>query len=234
MVILDPGHGGIDGGAEANNLIEKDINLAIALNLRDFLSVQGFRVIMTREDDRSIHDQGITQISRQKRSDMYNRLAIIEDHPEAIFVSIHQNKFEQAAVCGAQVFYSQNHPDSQQLAQQIQTSFASLLQPDNTADYYVEFVFSLGELSPDGKGGYEIVNADFPTVGNLYLTEFEMQEIYQSEYSSASEGDAVKKGDKIGEASDSSYLEFKDGPHVHFEMTKDGKHISPREYLEIK
>lgn len=134
VVILDPGHGGIDGGAEANNLIEKDINLAIALNLRDFLSVQGFRVIMTREDDRSIHDQGITQISRQKRSDMYNRLAIIEDHPEAIFVSIHQNKFEQASVCGAQVFYSQNHPDSQQLAQQIQTSFASLLQPDNTRE----------------------------------------------------------------------------------------------------
>ena len=134
VVILDPGHGGIDGGAEANNLIEKDINLAIALNLRDFLSVQGFRVIMTREDDRSIHDQGITQISRQKRSDMYNRLEIIEDHPEAIFVSIHQNKFEQASVCGAQVFYSQNHPDSQQLAQQIQISFASLLQPDNTRE----------------------------------------------------------------------------------------------------
>lgn len=76
-----------------------------------------------------------------------------------------------------------------------------LLQPDNTADYYVEFVFSLGELSPDGKGGYEIVNADFPTVGNLYLTEFEMQEIYQSEYSSASEGDAVKKVSVSGSAS---------------------------------
>lgn len=134
VVIIDPGHGGIDGGAEANGLIEKDINLAISLNLRDFLSMQGFRVIMTREDDRSIHDQGITQISRQKRSDMYNRLALIEDHPEAIFVSIHQNKFEQASVCGAQVFYSQNHPDSQQLAQQIQSSFASLLQPDNTRE----------------------------------------------------------------------------------------------------
>lgn len=79
--------------------------------------------------------------------------------------------------------------------------YTFLLQPDNTADYYVEFVFSLGELSPDGKGGYEIVNADFPTVGNLYLTEFEMQEIYQSEYSSASEGDAVKKVSVSGSAS---------------------------------
>lgn len=79
--------------------------------------------------------------------------------------------------------------------------YTFLFQPDNTKDYYAEFVFSLGELSPDGKGGYEIVNADFPTVGNLYLTEFEMQEIYQSEYSSASEGDAVKKVSVSGSAS---------------------------------
>ena len=79
--------------------------------------------------------------------------------------------------------------------------YTFLFQPDNTKDYYVEFVFSLGELSPDGEGGYKIVNADFPTVGNLYLTEFEMQEIYQSEYSSASEGDAVKKVSVSGSAS---------------------------------
>ena len=75
VVILDPGHGGIDGGAEANNLIEKDINLAIALNLRDFLSVQGFRVIMTREDDRSIHDQGITPVS-YTHLDVYKRQSL--------------------------------------------------------------------------------------------------------------------------------------------------------------
>lgn len=63
-----------------------------------------------------------------------------------------------------------------------------------------------------------------------------IKSIYSSlaDNATVKKGDAVKKGDKIGEASDSSYLEFKDGPHVHFEMTKDGKHISPREYLEIK
>lgn len=48
------------------------------------------------------------------------------------------------------------------------------------------------------------------------------------------QGAKVAKGDKIGEASDAGYLEYKQGPHVHFEMTKDGKHVSPREYLEIK
>ena len=63
-----------------------------------------------------------------------------------------------------------------------------------------------------------------------------IKSIYSSlaDNATVKKGDAVKKGDKIGEASDSSYLEFKDGPHVHFEMTKDGKHISQREYLEIK
>ena len=91
-IILDPGHGGVDGGAQANGVSEKEVNLAISLQLRDLLSAQGFRVIMTREDDRSIHDEGITQISRQKRSDLYNRLAIIEDHPEAIFIRINLNR----------------------------------------------------------------------------------------------------------------------------------------------
>jgi N-acetylmuramoyl-L-alanine amidase len=132
VVILDPGHGGIDGGAQANGIVEKGINLAIAQNLRDLLSVQGFHVIMTREDDRSIHDEGITQIARQKRSDLHNRLAIMEDHPEAIFISIHQNQFPQPSCQGAQIFYSQNRLESQKLAQAIQESFQRNLQPENS------------------------------------------------------------------------------------------------------
>ncbi len=122
VIIIDPGHGGMDGGAQANGVTEKDVNLAVSLTLRDLLSQQGFHVIMTREDDRSIHEEGLTQISRQKRSDMYQRLKIIEDHPEAIFISVHQNKFEQSSSRGAQIFYSQNDPQS----------FQQNLQPDNT------------------------------------------------------------------------------------------------------
>lgn len=132
VVIIDPGHGGMDGGAQSNGIVEKGINLAIAQNLRDLLSVQGFHVIMTREDDRSIHDEGITQIARQKRSDLHNRLAIMEDHPEAIFISIHQNQFPQPSCQGAQIFYSQNRLESQKLAQAIQESFQRNLQPENS------------------------------------------------------------------------------------------------------
>lgn len=132
VIIIDPGHGGMDGGAQANGVTEKDVNLAVSLTLRDLLSQQGFHVIMTREDDRSIHEEGLTQISRQKRSDMYQRLKIIEDHPEAIFISVHQNKFEQSSSRGAQIFYSQNDPQSKVLAQKLQDSFQHNLQPDNT------------------------------------------------------------------------------------------------------
>ncbi len=62
-----------------------------------------------------------------------------------------------------------------------------------------------------------------------------LKSIYSSlaENTAVKKGDSVKKGTKIGEASDSSYLEWKEGPHVHFEMTKDGKNVSPREYLKI-
>ena len=107
---MTPATAASTAGRRANGVSEKEVNLAISLQLRDLLSAQGFRVIMTREDDRSIHDEGITQISRQKRSDLYNRLAIIEDHPEAIFVSIHQNKFEQASSRGAQIFFQPQQP----------------------------------------------------------------------------------------------------------------------------
>lgn len=131
VVIIDPGHGGMDGGAQANGIVEKNINLSIAQNLHDLLSVQGFHVIMTREDDRSIHDEGLTQVVRQKRSDLHNRLAIMEAHPDAIFISIHQNQFPQPSCQGAQIFYSQNRPESEKLAQVIQEAFQRNLQPDN-------------------------------------------------------------------------------------------------------
>lgn len=131
LIIIDPGHGGVDGGACANGLIEKDINLAISLNLRDLLSTQGFRVIMTREEDCSLHDEGITSISRQKRSDLHHRLALTEAHPDAVFISIHQNKFEQPSSHGAQIFYTTNFPEAELLAKSIQDHFISELQPEN-------------------------------------------------------------------------------------------------------
>lgn len=137
-IILDPGHGGMDGGAVGiGETVEKNINLQIALKLKDMLSLNGFDVIMTRDSDISIHDAEITSISRQKRSDMYNRLKIIEDYPNAIFISIHQNKFPQADSQGAQMFYSPNLKESEELARTLQQNFVTFLQPDNSREIKV-------------------------------------------------------------------------------------------------
>ena len=132
-VILDPGHGGEDGGAVGwQGTVEKDINLSIALKLRDLLELQGFTVYMTRDEDVMTCDPDLTGITARKKSDMHNRLELMEEHPEAVVLSIHQNLFEQEKYSGAQMFYGKNNPWSKDLAQCIQEAFASMLQPDNT------------------------------------------------------------------------------------------------------
>lgn len=131
-VIIDPGHGGSDGGAvgvAGNN--EKDINLSISLKLRSFFLAAGYQVIMTRQDDRSIHDPNRDTLREQKVSDIHNRFKFTQKYPKALFLSIHQNLYTEAQYSGAQVFYSKNNPDSKVLAQCLQADIHTLLQPQN-------------------------------------------------------------------------------------------------------
>lgn len=132
QIILDAGHGGFDGGAVASDgTVEKDINLKIALRLRDFLKLAGFEVIMTRESDVSTDDVESDIISVRKKSDLKNRLKLMNDYPEAIFVSIHLNKFTTSAAAGSQVFYGTRRKESKPLGEYIQQSIVRLLQPEN-------------------------------------------------------------------------------------------------------
>lgn len=136
VIIIDAGHGGSDGGAVGDGgIIEKDINLAISLTMRDIFTANGFDVIMTRDTDISIHDEGVKGTRNQKVSDIHNRLAVVESHPDAIFLSVHQNKFTSAGSKGAQIFYSPNNPQSEQLAAILQEEFISALQPENHRKY---------------------------------------------------------------------------------------------------
>ncbi len=132
VIIIDPGHGGIDGGAVgANNIVEKDINLNISFILKDLLEFNGYQVIMTRDSDISIHDEGITSVRKQKTSDLHNRLKIIQDCPGSVFISIHQNKFGDTRSNGTQIFFSPNHPDSQRWAKILQQDVVLQLQKNN-------------------------------------------------------------------------------------------------------
>ncbi len=130
-VIVDAGHGGFDGGAVVNDILEKDINLEIANSLCNMLRASGFRVICIREDDSSTESDPTATIAARKRSDLNNRLEIAKENPDAIFVSIHLNKFQSPSVKGAQMFYSINNEKSKILAEALKDSVKSLLQPDN-------------------------------------------------------------------------------------------------------
>ncbi len=132
VIIIDAGHGGEDGGAVgADGTNEKDINLEIALKFNEFLTVMGYQTRMVRTTDISIHNQGADTIRERKASDIRNRTAIMEEYKNCLYVSIHQNKYEDSRIWGAQTFYSPNNEASKTLAQFIQTSIASGIQPDN-------------------------------------------------------------------------------------------------------
>ena len=130
-IIIDAGHGGVDGGGSGYGAVEKDINLAIAMHLRDMMVALGFDVTMIRETDISIHDPSATTIRQKKHTDLVNRLNIINSSPGSIFVSIHQNMYHQSRYRGTQVFYAPHDPDSRLLAESIQGSVRRLMQPDN-------------------------------------------------------------------------------------------------------
>lgn len=129
VVILDPGHGGIDGGAVSRDgILEKDLNLAVSKELGRLLYAQGFHVVYTREDD-TMPDAGRTGASR-KMNDIAARLDVMKAYPDALFVSIHMNKYPGESPRGIQIYYAAKQEGSLALAEAIRSS-ALRIQPDN-------------------------------------------------------------------------------------------------------
>lgn len=132
LIIIDAGHGGEDGGAVVNDdIYEKDINLTIAQKANEILSFLGFNTQMVRETDILIYDSNSRTQRQKKNSDLRNRLKLMNTFENCIYLSIHQNKFDDSRIWGAQTFYSPNDEKSLILAQFIQSSIVSLTQPDN-------------------------------------------------------------------------------------------------------
>ena len=154
VIIIDAGHGGVDGGAvSADGTMEKELNLDIALRMNVYLQNLGYKTILTRSEDISIHDDSAGTIRQKKVSDLHNRLDIINSTPDSIFVSVHQNYYTQSKYSGTQVFYSVNNPDSEKLAGSIQNSVVTLLQPDNNR-----------QIKPSGTSIFLLHNATVPSV----------------------------------------------------------------------
>lgn len=123
------GHGAPDGGAVGSGgVLEKDLNLAVANLVQQFLEQGGTGVIVTRSDDNGIYDAD-DSIRSKKNSDLKNREKLIENSKADAFVSIHMNQFSDSRYSGPQVFYSGNNPQSEALAKSIQQSLIETVNP---------------------------------------------------------------------------------------------------------
>jgi len=134
-IIIDPGHGGIDGGAVgANKTLEKDLNLTLSKELKDMLTKEGYKVIMTRDGDNLSFGDKEKEIKNKKRADTKNRLRIAENTPGALFISIHMNYFEDASARGSQVFYSIKNPESRNFAELLKKSLLEYADSENNRE----------------------------------------------------------------------------------------------------
>ena len=119
-IILDAGHGGKDGGAtSASGVIERDIVLNITKMVEDQLRLQGFNVILTRNDD---NDLASPNAKNRKREDLNKRVEILNSEENAIAISIHANAISNSRWNGAQTFYDPSALENKQLATSIMDS----------------------------------------------------------------------------------------------------------------
>ena len=130
-VVLDAGHGGEDGGCEGNGLVEKDLNLDIALRIASLLRKQGVNVVLTREIDELLYDKNSDYEGKKKYQDVRRRLEIAKEQENPVLVSIHMNYFAQTQYSGLQVWYSKADARSRILANLVQSNIKYNLQLNN-------------------------------------------------------------------------------------------------------
>ena len=151
-VIIDAGHGGVDGGATScTGKLESAFNLEIALRLNDLMHLLGIHTEMIRTTDVSVYTQGET-IAAQKVSDLKERVRMVNESENALLLSIHQNTFPDSRYGGAQVFYGPEG-ESAQLAEALQSAFRNTVNPGSNrrskkADgvYLMEHIDTTGVL----------------------------------------------------------------------------------------
>ena len=149
-VIIDAGHGGMDSGASCEGVYEKELNLSLALMLGDMLKSSGYEVIQTRSDDIMLGNGAKGSV---KMADLKERVNLANSYDNAVFVSIHMNKFSQEKYSGLQVFYSKNNKSSASLAEKIQSNVKTMLQSGNNR-----------EIKQAGSNIFLLDNIDTPAV----------------------------------------------------------------------
>lgn len=121
IIVVDAGHGGIDPGANRPGVLEKDINLAIVLQMRDILQGYGAKVVLTRDTDVELSDQCDNEKVRGRyRRDLNARLEAIQESDADLFVSVHANANSNPRRRGVECFYAPKSAEGKILALSIQ------------------------------------------------------------------------------------------------------------------
>lgn len=142
IIVVDPGHGGIDPGAVGpSGIKEKDITLMVGQKLGRILSGAGAAVILTREEDVDLSDPGPGTLLEKKRQDLARRVAYANQREADLFLSIHVNSFPSSRWWGAQTFYLRDSPTGKQLAQAIQEELIRVLGDNNRRKVKPEIYF---------------------------------------------------------------------------------------------
>ncbi|MDO4481531.1 MAG: N-acetylmuramoyl-L-alanine amidase CwlD [Bacillota bacterium] len=131
-IVVDPGHGGIDGGAESRGgVCEKDINLSIGMKIKEIAEEEGWRVLMTRDRDEGLYSEDKGSIRSKKSEDLKKRQEIINNSGADAAVSIHLNSYPSSGVKGAQTFYPATSEEGRLIAETIQKKIKEKLDRDN-------------------------------------------------------------------------------------------------------
>jgi N-acetylmuramoyl-L-alanine amidase len=131
IVIIDAGHGGMDGGAVSpSGLYESTINLEIARKLELILAFFGTAAVMTRTEETLIYSEGADTIHKKKVEDTKRRIELVNATPNAVLLSIHQNIYPSGGPFGSQVLYAKTD-GSKLLAENIQQLLITTLNPKN-------------------------------------------------------------------------------------------------------
>lgn len=126
IIVIDPGHGGVDGGTNKDGILEKEVNLALARKLKNILGQKSYKVIMTRDKDVSLDSLCDMDIGRHQK-DLRARADIINSSNAQLFISIHVNcNFNRPATDGSIVFYSDRFSQNRELAYTVQRALNNM------------------------------------------------------------------------------------------------------------
>lgn len=132
IVVLDAGHGGEDGGAVSKSgIVEKDLNLLIAMKVKNKLEDNNIQVILTRNEDVMLYTNAELSLAKRKVEDINKRIEIANTSNADLLISIHMNSFPQNYCKGWQIFFQQDNKIGEQISTYIQDGIKETIQTQN-------------------------------------------------------------------------------------------------------